>query len=58
MVINTQEKSFNEYQNSGMQSVLSLTSDKGIYSYCGLAVKQHLFLENADRSSKEAVLNR
>ncbi|MBU2923348.1 NAD(P)H-dependent oxidoreductase [Colwellia sp. 4_MG-2023] len=57
VVINTQGKSFSEYQSSGMQSALSLTSDKGIYSYSGLAIKQHLYLENADRASKEDVIH-
>ncbi|MEH6305655.1 NAD(P)H-dependent oxidoreductase [Olivibacter sp. CPCC 100613] len=49
VIISTQGKSHAEYGATGMGSAISLTSDKGIYTYCGLAIKQHLFLEKADR---------
>lgn len=54
-VINTQGKSHQEYQASGMDRALKLTSDKGIFTYCGFEVKQHLFFEKADKASAEIV---
>jgi NAD(P)H dehydrogenase (quinone) len=54
-IINTHGKSHEEYKNIGMDKALSLTSDKGIYSYCGLEIKQHLFFDKADRANAENV---
>lgn len=48
-IINTQGKSHYEYQQSGLDQALVKTSDLGIYQYCGLDVKEHLFLEKSDR---------
>ncbi|QCX37356.1 NAD(P)H-dependent oxidoreductase [Aureibaculum algae] len=47
-VINTQGKSKIEYKETGMDQALCLTSDKGIFSYCGLLIKQHFFFDKAD----------
>lgn len=55
-VINTQGKSHQEYQASGMDQALKLTSDTGIFTYCGFEVKHHLFFEKADKASVETVV--
>ena len=55
MIINTQGKSHSEYQSNDMQNALSLTSDTGIYNYCGLEVKQHLYFDNADRATEDGI---
>jgi len=54
-IINSYGKSYEEYEKIGMNKALMLTSDKGIYSYCGLQIKEHLFFDKADRASKESV---
>lgn len=54
-VINTQGKSHLEYQASGMDQALKLTSDTGIFTYCGFEVKNHFFFEKADKASVETV---
>ena len=51
IIINTHGKSQAEYRNIGMDSALLLTSDKGIYNYCGLTVKRHFFFDKADRAT-------
>src|SRR5690606_34398140 len=38
VIINTHGKSNAEYNEVGMDKALSLTSDKGIYTYCGLEI--------------------
>ena len=48
-IINTQGKSKSEYENIGMDKALSLTSDKGIFTYCGLKINQHFFFDKADK---------
>jgi NAD(P)H dehydrogenase (quinone) len=53
VIINTHGKSHTEYDNSGMAQALSLTSDKGIYTYCGLEVKQHFFFDKANSENIE-----
>ncbi|WP_339926283.1 NAD(P)H-dependent oxidoreductase [uncultured Cyclobacterium sp.] len=53
IIINTQGKSKDEYKAIGMDKAISLTSDNGIYRYCGLTVKAHLYFENADRMTKK-----
>ncbi len=55
VVINTHGKSHQEYNAIGMDKALSLTSDKSIYSYCGLEIKQHFFFEKADRPAPESI---
>jgi NAD(P)H dehydrogenase (quinone) len=57
VIINTQGKSKSEYRNSGMDKALSMTSDLGIYEYCGLELKQHYFFDQADRAKEEDILN-
>lgn len=55
VIINTQGKSQAEYHAMGMDRALSLTSDNGIYLYCGLEVIQHFFFDHADRASEETI---
>lgn len=54
-IINTHGKSNTEYEEIGMDKALSLTSDKGIYGYCGLEILQHFFFDKADRTTPENV---
>lgn len=55
VVINTHGKSAAEYEASGMDKALSLTSDMGIYEYCGLSVKQHFYFDQADRADAATI---
>lgn len=57
LIINTHGKSHEEYSAVGMDKALSLTSDKGIYSYCGFDIKKHFFFDKADRPSPESIEN-
>lgn len=54
-IINTQGKSKAEYENIGMDKALSLTSDKGVFKYCGLEINQHFFFDRADKVSSSVV---
>lgn len=54
-IINTQGKSKAEYENIGMGKALSLTSDKGVFTYCGLEINQHFFIDRADKISSSVV---
>lgn len=53
VIINTHGKSHQEYHEIGMDKALRLTSDKGIYSYCGFEINQHFFFDKADRITPE-----
>lgn len=55
IIINTQGKSHQEYQDLGMDKALKLTSETGIYTYCGLAIKKHFFFDQADKATAEKV---
>jgi NAD(P)H dehydrogenase (quinone) len=57
IIINTHGKSNAEYEAIGMDKALLLTSDKGIYTYSGLDVKQHFFFDKADRPAPENIDN-
>lgn len=54
-VINTYGKSQVEYENIGMNKALSLTSDKGVFSYCGLEIDKHFFFDKADKATVEDI---
>ncbi len=54
-IINTHGKSEEEYKQIGMDKALSLTSDKGVYTYCGLDVIAHFFIDQADRAMPETI---
>jgi len=53
VVLNTHGKSHDEYYALGMDQAFSLVFDTGIYKYCGLELKKHLFIDQADRMSAE-----
>ncbi|URM36102.1 NAD(P)H-dependent oxidoreductase [Flavobacterium anhuiense] len=55
VIINTHGKSHDEYREIGMDRALRLTSDKGIYNYCGFEISKHFFFEKADRVDAETV---
>lgn len=54
-VINTHGKSKAEYEEIGMDKALSLTSDKGIFTYCGFEINQHFFFDKADKANLEVI---
>lgn len=54
-IINTHGKSQDEYGRIGMDKALSLTSDKGIFTYCGLEINQHFFFDKADKATTEDI---
>jgi Putative NADPH-quinone reductase (modulator of drug activity B) len=54
-IINTHGKSKTEYESTGMDKALSLTSDKGVFTYCGLEINQHFFFDKADKASSEVI---
>ncbi|WP_128545495.1 NAD(P)H-dependent oxidoreductase [Larkinella soli] len=53
VIINTQGKSHAEYRAGGMDQALRLTSDRGIFEYCGFEIRHHLFLESVLRAGPE-----
>lgn len=55
VILNTHGKSHEEYSAIGMDKALLLTSDKGIYTYCGFEIKEHLFFDKADRATPERI---
>ncbi|PWN59596.1 NAD(P)H-dependent oxidoreductase [Chryseobacterium oncorhynchi] len=55
IILNTHGKSNEEYTSIGMDKALLLTSDKGIYTYCGFQVKEHFFFDKADRATPEII---
>ncbi|WP_194778082.1 NAD(P)H-dependent oxidoreductase [Pararhodonellum marinum] len=54
-IVNTQGKSKEEYEGIGMDKALSLTSDKGIFTYCGLKINQHFYFGKADKASAQDI---
>ena len=54
-IINSHGKSASEYEQIGMDNALKLTSDKGIYTYCGFEIQQHFFFDRADSATTEIV---
>ncbi|MCC9018797.1 MULTISPECIES: NAD(P)H-dependent oxidoreductase [Flavobacterium] len=55
IIINSHGKSNAEYESIGMDKALALTSDIGIFNYCGLDVQKHFYFDKADRASDENV---
>lgn len=49
-IINTHGKSTGHYKQNGIGEALALTSDLGIYQYCGLQINRHLYFDEADRA--------
>ncbi|KEO73929.1 NAD(P)H-dependent oxidoreductase [Anditalea andensis] len=57
VIINTQGKSKAEYEAMGMDKALLLTSDQGIYTYVGMEIIDHLFLDKADKPLSDHLEN-
>jgi NAD(P)H dehydrogenase (quinone) len=55
IIVNSHGKSNAEYEATGMDKALALTSDTGIFNYCGLEIKQHFYFDKADRASTENI---
>ncbi|REC49665.1 NAD(P)H-dependent oxidoreductase [Chryseobacterium pennipullorum] len=55
VIINTHGKSVEEYEQTGMDKALSLTSDAGIFIYSGLEIIRHFFFDKADKATPENV---
>ncbi len=55
IIINSHGKSNEEYAESGIDKSLALTSDKGIFNYCGFEIEQHFYFDKADRASLENI---
>jgi len=55
VIVNSHGKSNAEYEASGMDKALALTSDTGIFTYCGLDIQAHYYFDKADRASDENI---
>jgi NAD(P)H dehydrogenase (quinone) len=55
IIINSHGKSNAEYAESGLDKALALTSDTGIFNYCGLKIQKHFYFDKADRASAESI---
>lgn len=55
IIINSHGKSNVEYAESGLDKALALTSDTGIFNYCGFEIQQHFYFDQADRASSENI---
>ena len=55
VIINSHGKSNEEYAENGMDKALALTSDKGIFNYCGFEIEEHFYFDKADRASCENI---
>lgn len=55
VIVNSHGKSNAVYQAMGMDKALALTSDTGIFTYCGLEIKKHFYFDKADRASAENI---
>ncbi len=53
VIINTHGKSYEEYEKTGMDKALTLTSDNAIFIYSGLEIIRHFFFDKADKASPE-----
>jgi NAD(P)H dehydrogenase (quinone) len=57
VILNTHGKSHAEYEAIGMNEALKLTSDKGIFTYCGLEIIAHFYFDRADRATEDVIRN-
>lgn len=53
IIVNSHGKSKEEYEAIGMDKALALTSDTGIFTYCGLEIQEHFYFDKADKASSE-----
>ncbi|KFF06520.1 NAD(P)H-dependent oxidoreductase [Flavobacterium reichenbachii] len=56
IIVNSHGKSNQEYEEIGMDKALTLTSDKGIFNYCGLEIQKHFYFDKADRASTDNIV--
>jgi NAD(P)H dehydrogenase (quinone) len=56
LIVNSHGKSNAEYEATGMDKALILTSDNGIFKYCGLEVQKHFYFDKADNASSENIV--
>ncbi|WP_166920014.1 NAD(P)H-dependent oxidoreductase [Flavobacterium poyangense] len=55
IIVNSHGKSKAEYEAIGMDKALALTSDTGVFTYCGLEIQQHFYFDKSDRATLENV---
>ncbi|RUT68435.1 flavodoxin family protein [Flavobacterium cupreum] len=55
IIVNSHGKSNAEYEAMGMDKALALTSDTGIFKYCGFEIEQHFYFDKADSASAESI---
>ncbi|RZJ56052.1 MAG: flavodoxin family protein [Flavobacterium sp.] len=55
IIVNSHGKSNAEYEAIGMDKALALTSDTGIFNYCGFEIQKHFYFDKADRASDESI---
>ncbi|OXA83820.1 NAD(P)H-dependent oxidoreductase [Flavobacterium hercynium] len=56
IIVNSHGKSHAEYEANGMGKALILTSDTGIFSYCGLEIQHHFYFDKADSVFDEKII--
>lgn len=52
VILNNMGQSFDFYQKSGMLDAMKMTSDQGIFEFCGFEVVEHRFFGHMARSTK------
>ena len=55
IIINSHGKSNAEYAESGLGKALALTSDTGVFNYCGFEIQQHFYFDKADSATSENI---
>lgn len=53
LLLSTQGTPEGFYENSGMHNSMKMTSDTGIFNFCGIEVKEHLFFSGVPSVSNE-----
>ncbi|TDW44292.1 NAD(P)H dehydrogenase (quinone) [Flavobacterium sp. 270] len=57
IIVNSHGKSNAEYEAIGLDRALALTSDTGIFNYCGFEIQKHFYFDKADRASSESIID-
>lgn len=57
IIVNSHGKSNAEYEAIGLDKALALTSDTGIFNYCGFEIQKHFYFDKADRASSESIID-
>lgn len=52
VILNNMGQSFGHYQENGMLDAMKLTTDQGIFEFCGFEVVEHRFFGHMNRSTK------